>query len=581
MTPYLGIEIDYERDKLIPEQGLVMLTKKGFYKRDWENSPQEGFARAATCYSFGDYSLAQRVYDYVSKGWFTFASPVLSNSIEIQWPTGLPFDLASDWLEENKSEEVDGMPISCFEAGTPVMTITGEKNIEDIRVGDRVLTHRGRFRKVEGVKISESSDIYNLVSSKNSTKLYVTGNHLMLTDTGWLKVSELNPALHMLMSSEEMLHHDAADNLTYHSIVEVTKLDGRTSKVYDIQVEEDESFSVAGVIAHNCFLNYIDDNKKSLVQNSTETRLLSMNGGGVGTYYGQRSPDEKSTGVMAHAKTYDADTVAYRQTSCYLGDTEVLTDSGWVKFKEIKGTEKVVAVDDYGKRFLEYPKEWLVSDYSGYIHNFYSAEGLDLHVTANHNMVVTHNSKLSLIRAEEILDLSSIKFTAFSGSKDAELLDLTRKVYPYEGKVYCCTVSTGKIIVRAGKVSLICGNSRRGSQAAYLDINHPEIMSFIDMRNPTAGGDSNTRCMNLNHGVNITDDFMHKMIKGENFELIDPKHGRTGRFLSAREVWSKLMEVRFETGEPYLNFIDTVNRNIPKWILNPLYKVVQSNLCTW
>jgi ribonucleoside-diphosphate reductase alpha chain len=298
MTQYLGIEIDYERDKLIPEQGLVMLTKKGFYKRDWENSPQEGFARAATCYCFGDYELAQRIYDYVSKGWFTFASPVLSNAIDIKWPVGLPFDIASDWLEENKSDEVDGMPISCF-------------------------------------------------------------------------------------------------------------------------------------------LNYIDDTKESLVKNSTETRWLSMNGGGVGTFYGQRSPDEKSTGVMAHAKTYDADTVAYRQTA-----------------------------------------------------------------------------------------------------------------------------------------------SRRGSMAGYLDITHPEIMSFIDMRNPMSGGDSNTRCMNLNHGVNITDDFMHKMINNEKFELVDPKHGNTGRFLSAQEVWNKLMDVRFETGEPYLNFIDTVNRNIPKWIMNPLYKVVQSNLCT-
>lgn len=116
--------------------------------------------------------------------------------------------------------------------------------------------------------------------------------------------------------------------------------------------------------------------------------------------------------------------------------------------------------------------------------------------------------------------------------------------------------------------------------AGYLDITHPEIMSFIDMRNPMAGGDSNTRCMNLNHGVNITDDFMHKMINNEKFELVDPKHGNTGRFLSAREVWNKLMDVRFETGEPYLNFIDTVNRNIPKWIMNPLYKVVQSNLCS-
>ena len=298
MSKYLGIHIDYSRDNLIPEQGLVMLTKKGFYKREWETSPQQSFARAATCYCFGDYELAQRIYDYVSKGWFTFASPVLSNAIDIEWPANLPFDLASDWLEDNKSEEVDGMPISCF-------------------------------------------------------------------------------------------------------------------------------------------LNFVQDTKESLVETRTETNWLSMMGGGVGTYFGNRSPDEKSTGVMAHLGGYDADTVSYRQTS-----------------------------------------------------------------------------------------------------------------------------------------------TRRGSLAAYLDIDHPEIMSFIDMRNPM-GGSADSKNFNLNHGVNITDAFMYKMLRGEKFELVDPKHGATGRHLDAREVWAKIMDNRFETGEPYLNFIDTVNRGTPEWIRNPLYHVSQSNLCTW
>lgn len=298
MAEYLGIQIDYSRDSLIPEQGLVMLTKKGFYRREWEHSPQESFARAATCYCFGDYKFAQRIYDYVSLKHFTFASPLLSNAIEIEWPKGLPFDMASDWLGDTKQEEVDGMPISCF-------------------------------------------------------------------------------------------------------------------------------------------LNSVQDTKESLVENSNETRWLSMNGGGVGVHFGNRSPDEKSTGVMAHVSGYDADTISYRQTS-----------------------------------------------------------------------------------------------------------------------------------------------SRRGSIAAYLDINHPEIMKFIEMRNPAGGGDLTGKNFNINNGVNITDEFMHAVIKGEQFELVDPKHGNTGRMLDAREVWEKIGDMRFETGEPYLNFIDTVNRGIPSWILNPLYKVIQSNLCT-
>ena len=294
---YLGIIIDYSRDSLIPEQGMAMLTGRGFYKKDWEDSPQQGFARAATSYCFGDYELAQRIYDAASFGWFTNASPVLSNAVEVNWPTfGInEFEQAGEWLEENV--DPDGMPISCF-------------------------------------------------------------------------------------------------------------------------------------------LTFIPDTKEGLLIAADEAKQLSMVGGGVGTYAGMRSPDEKSTGVMSHAKVYDAITLAYRQTA-----------------------------------------------------------------------------------------------------------------------------------------------SRRGSMAMYLDVTHPEIKSFIEMRTPV-GGDPNKKCFNLNNAVSIPDSFMEAVIRGEDYELIDPKHGPTGTFLSARAVWEELMQLRWETGEPYLFFVDTVNRSLPKQITNPLYKVVQSNLCS-
>lgn len=295
---YLGILIDYSRDSLIPEKGLTMLTKRGFYKKDHEDSPQQTLARAATCYSFGDYEFAQRMYGYASSGWYTNASPVLTNAVEIDWPTFSPeeFDLASDWLAENVTP--DGLPISCF------------------------------------------------------------------------------------------------------------------------------------------LVNNGSDTKEGLVESRKECNWLSMMGGGIGVYMGNRSPDEKSTGVMAHLKGYDADSLSYKQTE-----------------------------------------------------------------------------------------------------------------------------------------------SRRGSIAAYMDITHPEILSFISMRNAADGGDANKKCFNLNNGVNLTDAFMEAVIKNEEYELIDPKHGNTGRFLKANEVWEKILEMRFETGEPYLAFIDTINRNKPSWITKPTYNVKQSNLC--
>jgi ribonucleoside-diphosphate reductase alpha chain len=294
---HLGIIIDTSRDSTIPEQGLSMLTRDGFYKKDGEQSPQEGFARAATCYSFGDYEFAQRIYDYASKGWYVNASPVLSTAQEINWPTFSEdqFDEAAEWLEENV--EADGLPISCF-------------------------------------------------------------------------------------------------------------------------------------------LVKIPDSKKGLAQALEETIFMSMAGGGVGTLNAMRSPDEKSTGVMAHSAVYDAVTLAYKQSK-----------------------------------------------------------------------------------------------------------------------------------------------SRRGSIGSYLRIDHPEILQFMSMRDPV-GGDQNKKCFNLNNAVVIPDKFMHAMIKGEEYELIDPKHGTTGRFLDARHVWEELMKLRFETGEPYLLFVDNVNKAIPSWIRNPHYIVEQSNLCS-
>lgn len=297
MTEYLGINIDYSRDSLLPEQGQVMLTKRGFYKKEWEESPQQTFARASTCYCFGDYDFAQRIYDYVSQGWFTFASPVLSNAVPTEWKAfgEDEFEKASKWLEKNILP--DGMPISC-----------------------------------------------NLIN--------------------------------------------------------------------------------------------ISDSKEGLVESRKETAWLSMMGAGIGVYAGMRSPDDKSTGVMAHLKGYDADALSYKQTV-----------------------------------------------------------------------------------------------------------------------------------------------NRRGSIAAYLDITHPEIVSFLEMRLPS-GGESSKKCFNLNNAVNITDCFMEKVISGGKYELIDPKHGGTGRFLDAREIWEKLLQVRKETGEPFIMYKDTVNRNLPKQITRPLYEVVQSNLCS-
>lgn len=197
-----------------------------------------------------------------------------------------------------------------------------------------------------------------------------------------------------------------------------------------------------GGLPISCFLAYIDDTSEGLVNNLSETNWLSMMGGGVGIGFGIRSADGRSTGVMAHAKTYDASSLAYRQ-----------------------------------------------------------------------------------------------------------------------------------------------GSTRRGSYALYLDISHPDIVNFIEMRKVT--GDPNIRCLNLHHGVNVTDDFMEIIERcmqdadaDDSWELKDPHSGEVREVVSAKELWATLLETRLQRGEPYIHFIDTSNRALPEFQKNLGLKIRQSNLCS-
>ena len=123
------------------------------------------------------------------------------------------------------------------------------------------------------------------------------------------------------------------------------------------------------------------------------------------------------------------------------------------------------------------------------------------------------------------------------------------------------------------------GSLRRGSSAVYLPINHPEIEEFIDIRKPT-GGDQNRRSLNIHHGVCITDDFMHAVENNLTFELLSPKDQAVVKEVNARNLWIKLLTARIETGEPYMLFIDAVNRNIPEHHKKLGLKVKTSNLCS-
>jgi len=191
----------------------------------------------------------------------------------------------------------------------------------------------------------------------------------------------------------------------------------------------------------SCYLNFIEDTAKGLAKNIDETNWLSMAGGGVGVHMGNRGMDEKSTGIMAHIKTYEASGLAYKQ-----------------------------------------------------------------------------------------------------------------------------------------------GRTRRGSYAMYLDISHPDIIQFLEMRKPT--GDPNLRALTLNHGISISDKFMELITRcmkdqyaDDSWDLVQPNSGKVVETVSAKALWAKIIETRANTGEPYLWFIDTANDKLPEYQKTLGLRNNGSNLC--
>ncbi len=127
--------------------------------------------------------------------------------------------------------------------------------------------------------------------------------------------------------------------------------------------------------------------------------------------------------------------------------------------------------------------------------------------------------------------------------------------------------STGSIpfmhVVDSQMLAFNQGVTRRGSYAAYMDISHPEVEEFINMRKES-GGDINRKCLNIHNAINITNEFLESVKEDEDWRLIDPKSGEAVKILNARDLWWQMLNARAETGEPYMINIDTCNEHLPK-----------------
>ncbi|MGE3332042.1 MAG: ribonucleoside-diphosphate reductase subunit alpha [Rhodospirillaceae bacterium] len=156
------------------------------------------------------------------------------------------------------------------------------------------------------------------------------------------------------------------------------------------------------------------------------------------------------------------------------------------------------------------------------------------------------------------------------------------KVRSIGEKVRNCGATSGIIpfvrVMDSLTLAISQGSLRRGSAAVYLDVHHPEIEEFLEIRKPS--GDFNRKSLNLHHGLNITDEFMQCVRDDTPFGLRSPKTNEILKTVNARELWQKILETRLNTGEPYLIFSDTVNRQMPKHQRDLGLKVTTSNLCS-
>ena len=317
---------------------------------------------------------------------------------------------------------------------------------------------------------------------------------------------------------------------------------------------------------------------------------------------------ENSNEFLSHAAELDIDVVDTQiaKTPSPQPSTPPKKTPSYIKDRAIDSVKQVRSRDnlltDFGKRTLV--DRYLLPEetYQGMFARVSEAYADD---TAHAQRLYDYMSKLWFMPATPVLSNGgadrglpiSCFLNAVDDSLDSIVGAWTENVWlasngggigTYWGNVR----SIGERIGRAGKTSGIIpfirvmdsltlaisqGSLRRGSAAVYLDIHHPEIEEFLEIRKPS--GDFNRKSLNLHHGLNITDEFMEAVKNDKEFGLRSPHTGKIIKEISARKLWQKILEMRLQTGEPYMIFSDTVNEALAKHQRDQGLRVQQSNLC--
>lgn len=466
--------------------------------------------------------FSDKFYNYLAKGYYSLSSPIIAN-----------FGLKR------------ALPISCVTGDTWINTANGGKMAKDIQIGDMVLTHKNRYRKVvDVIPTKDKNDIYELTVKSRQFPLNITGNHLVLTNKGWVAVEDLDPQVHLVATNGKVEYTSADTELK--------------NKPGESKSQEELAFDLGVSIANDVVINNdaeaFNDWVLSLPEHllrqvwaGIEEELLNKYSDEYKVIYCASAPVAMQLYALAKRIGVELTTSTVGRKNTETGETLQLTV---ISLEDQKVSEDGLHYSPI-TRLVKTDKVEDVYDFTVEEDHSFSCAG-----------VVVHNCFGSYITD----DLNGIFDTV---SEVAMMNKLGGGTSGYFGAIR----ARGSEITAGGKsngtfsflqifdkvVSVVNQNGiRRGMFAGYIDIDHADIEEWVDIH--TEGNP----VQDIYWGVNVTNSFIEKVKNGDK---------------AARNLWAKILSVKTATGIPYLHFIDNVNENKADVYLDKNMKIHASNMC--
>lgn len=595
-TPYIdertGVTIDPSRDENVTEFARATLT--GFYM-DQQETVQERYSRAAKCYSSNP-EHAQRLYEGVSKGYFMFASPPLSNAT-------LP------------GEKMRGLPISCF-LNEPDDTVAGL--IEHLKETEWLTVMGGGVggfwnTRSESLKSSGLTPFQNVIDSLmgafSQGKCYAPGTEV-LTNKGWRDLRHITKKDMIAQVSDsgvssfthplDVICEDHDGELVeisgnggsfrlsvtpnHSMVIERENTSGWSGKLVKVRADEikyhrNNRHHVAARMQDSG--GSISPEERFLIALQADGSICKKQTGEqcgfkrVGFHLKKQRKIDRLLSILAQTgyefkKTPQGDAFDFQ----ILVPTSKIVSKNFVDWVDLSEFDAAKA-----EQFMAEVRHWDATDRTDDSFTFMSVheENSDL-IQAIAVMAGYRTRKASQEdRGENKQTLHTIyvrtKYAAVGGDS------IKKSTRTYSGKVYCALVPEGKLLVRyKGQVS-VCGNTRRGSYASYVRIDHPNFPEFLTIRTPT--GDEGRKChgTGYHHGAVIPDAFMKAVEADGDWDLIDPHSKEVKKTVKARELWEQMLDVRYRTGEPYMFFEENAQAGLHSALKVKGLRVKASNLC--